>query len=443
MIFSWRNKRAARHAAKNEKLELISNMELKIPSHFRCPISLDLMRDPVTLSTGITYDRDSIEKWIEAGNNTCPITNQFLTNLDPVPNHTLRMMIQDWCVEKRSYGIERIPTPRIPISLYEVSEILSRIQAAKEQEDGEGCKEVVLKINALAKESDRNKRCILSQGTSGVLAATFEAFSKVPFDRNVGLLEEILSTLTTLMLPLDGDAKPYLGSNSSLHCLVWFLKNGNLSGRRNSVLALLHIFSSDQQKIDDLSEIGGAIEALLNLIKEPISPSTTNASLKLMYHIVSKSSSSANSEIIARLAKMGLVQMLLEMLVDCEKSICEKALGVLDEICRCDEGREKAYGNALTMPVLVKKLLRVSDLATQFSVSILWKLGKNEKCEGGHVLTEALQLGAFQKLLLLLQVGCADRTKEKASELLKLMNLYRDRAECIDSLDFKNIKRPF
>ncbi|XP_027098175.1 U-box domain-containing protein 21-like [Coffea arabica] len=442
MILSWRKKRAARRAAKKQNLEVTSNMELTIPSHFRCPISLELMKDPVTLSTGITYDRDSIEKWIEAGNSICPVTNQVLRSFEPVPNHALRMMIQDWCVEKRSYGIERIPTPRIPISSYEVSEILSGIQTAKDQQDAERCREMVLKIKELAKDSERNKRCISANGTGGVLAAAFKTFSKVPFEQNVELLEEILSALITIS-PLDGEAKSYLGSDSSLHCMVWFLKNGNLSGRRNSVLALIEIVSSDQRKIDELLEIGGAIEALVKLIKEPISPSTTKASLLLMYHIVSNPPSSANSKVIARLTEMELVKILLEMLVDCEKSICEKALGVLDEVCSYDEGMEKAYGNALSVPVLVKKLLRISDLATQFSVSILWKLCKNDKSEGGDVLVEALQLGAFQKLLLLLQVGSTDGTKEKTTELMKLMNVYRDRAECTDSLDFKNLKRSY
>ena len=31
--------------------------EVEVPDQFKCPISLDLMEDPVVLSTGITYDR--------------------------------------------------------------------------------------------------------------------------------------------------------------------------------------------------------------------------------------------------------------------------------------------------------------------------------------------------------------------------------------------------
>ncbi|CAM8957107.1 unnamed protein product [Rhodiola kirilowii] len=70
MISSWRRRRRSRRSEKKEELkdgEVAGGVELAIPSHFRCPISLDLMKDPVTLSTGISYDRESIETWIENG----------------------------------------------------------------------------------------------------------------------------------------------------------------------------------------------------------------------------------------------------------------------------------------------------------------------------------------------------------------------------------------
>lgn len=441
MISSWRRRRAARSGAKEQQRGKSRDLELTLPVHFRCPISLDLMKDPVTLSTGITYDRESIETWIEAGNVTCPISNQVLTSFELVPNHTIRKMIQDWCVENQSYGIERVPTPRIPVSSVEVLEMLSKITMASQRGDHVGCRELVAKIKALGQESERNKRCIVANKTGSALSAAFDTFSRASLNRNIAVLEEILSALT-LLFPLDAEAKSYLGSADSLHCMVWFLKGGDLSGRRNAVLALKVVLSSDDQhRIDALAEVEGALEALVKLIKEPICRTATNASLVVIYRMVK--SSYANENIIERFVGMGLVSLLSEMLVDAERSICEKALGVLDGVCGSEKGREKAYNHALTTPVLVKKLLRVSDLATEFSVSILWKLCKNEKREEGGVVIEALQVGAFQKLLLLLQVGCAERTKEKATELLKLLNLHRDRLECIDSTDFKDLKRPF
>lgn len=444
MISSWRRRRAGRRAAKLQQHaeDDLGSMELTIPNHFRCPISLDLMKDPVTLSTGITYDRESIDAWIEAGNRTCPTTKLVLTTLEPIPNHTIRKMIQDWCVDNRSFGIERIPTPRIPLSSVEVTEMLSKFKMAYRRQDEAACRELVATMKSKGKESERNKRCIVANGAAAVLSAAFEAFSSASFDKYVAVLEDILAALTW-MLPLDGDAKSYLGSAASLKCLVWLLKSGDLSARGNAVSTLKELLSSDRRKVYALSDIEGAKEALVELVKEPICPAATKTSLMVIFQMVSSSSSNSKEEIKLRFIEMGLVELLLDLLVDSEKTLCEKALGVLDCICSCDEGREKAYGHALTMPVLVKKLLRVSDLATEFSVSILWKLSKNEMREDGGVLVEALQVGAFQKLLLLLQVGCSDRTKEKTTELLKLLNIHREKLECIDSMDFKDLKRPF
>ncbi|KAL4317785.1 hypothetical protein GQ457_18G023890 [Hibiscus cannabinus] len=411
------------------------------------------MNDPVTLSSGITYDRESIEKWIEAGNSTCPLTNQVLTSLGPIPNHVTRRKIQDWCVENRSHGIERIPTPRVPISSVDASEIIRNIDIAHKKQDGERCRALVAKLKSLAKESERNKRCIANNGAGRALSEAFAAFSVTTtssFDDNIAVLEETLSALIT-MFPLDGEAKGYLGSAPPMHCLIWFLSSGDLSRQRNSVLALKELVSSmeDQRKTPNLFfdiEIEAAIEALFKLIKTPICPTSTKASLTIIHHMITSSSTSSSTrqKQVTKLVNLGIVPLLLETLVDSERATCEKALGVLDGIVDSERGREMACLNALTMPVLVKKILRVSNTATEFSVSILHKLCKEEQREDGGVLVEALQVGAFQKLLLLLQLGCVEKTKERVSELLKMLNLHRSKVECVDPMDnFRDLKRPF
>lgn len=434
MISSWRKRRASRRGGKDDQSNIMMEKELQIPSHFRCPISLDLMKDPVTLSTGITYDRESIEKWMEAGNFKCPTTNQVLTSAEPVPNHTIRKVIQDWCVENRSYGIERIPTPRIPVSSAEIQEILLKISVGCKNGDRIGCRDLAAKINRLAKESERNKRCIASSKTGGVLAEAFDVFTRGG-DQNAAVLDEILSTLT--LFPLDAEAKAFLGTSSSIDQIILSLTCGDLTRRRNAVLVLKELISYDKIKANELSEIRGIVEALIRMIKEPICPTTTKASLTIIYQLVT------SPKVSSKLIQTGMVPLLLELLVECDRSICEKALGILDRISSIDEGREAVCDNALGMPVLVKKILRVSNLATEFSVSILWKLCKMATREDDVVVDQALQVGAFQKLLVVLQVGCGERTKEKVTELLKLLNLSRYSLECVDSVDFKGIKRPF
>lgn len=58
-----------------------------------CPISMEIMADPVILPCGETYDRSAIEKWVlEKG--TCPTTRKRITLLSLVPNKAMKEYIQ-------------------------------------------------------------------------------------------------------------------------------------------------------------------------------------------------------------------------------------------------------------------------------------------------------------------------------------------------------------
>ena len=70
--------------------------KIPVPAHFSCPVSMELMVDPVMVVTGHTYDRSCIQRWLESGNKTCPVTGIKLRSLELTPNFALRMAIQDW-----------------------------------------------------------------------------------------------------------------------------------------------------------------------------------------------------------------------------------------------------------------------------------------------------------------------------------------------------------
>ena len=51
-----------------------------VPGMFLCPVSRELMSDPVVLvETGQIYDRPSIQEWFRMGNNTCPLTGDAIS----------------------------------------------------------------------------------------------------------------------------------------------------------------------------------------------------------------------------------------------------------------------------------------------------------------------------------------------------------------------------
>ncbi|XP_057854018.1 U-box domain-containing protein 4 [Cryptomeria japonica] len=68
-----------------------------IPADFRCPLSLELMSDPVIVASGQTYERAYIQQWLDQGMTTCPKTRQTLSHTNLIPNYTVKALIANWC----------------------------------------------------------------------------------------------------------------------------------------------------------------------------------------------------------------------------------------------------------------------------------------------------------------------------------------------------------
>ena len=73
--------------------EAADSREHAVPSGMCCPITCDVMVDPVMAADGHTYERASIETWLEQ-HETSPITNLVLDHKGLVPNHALRSSIE-------------------------------------------------------------------------------------------------------------------------------------------------------------------------------------------------------------------------------------------------------------------------------------------------------------------------------------------------------------
>uniref|UniRef100_A0A7S2DZP0 U-box domain-containing protein n=1 Tax=Helicotheca tamesis TaxID=374047 RepID=A0A7S2DZP0_9STRA len=76
----------------NEGRILAKNMS-KGMDVFLCPITRELMEDPVICADGHTYERYAIEMWLRT-NSRSPKTNQPLSSTQLIPNHALRNTIE-------------------------------------------------------------------------------------------------------------------------------------------------------------------------------------------------------------------------------------------------------------------------------------------------------------------------------------------------------------
>lgn len=79
-----------------------------VPHHFFCPISQDIMQDPVKTVDGHTYDRTSIERWFQQ-KHTSPLTGLPLPSIALETHATLRDQIESF--------VAALPPEQKPITL--------------------------------------------------------------------------------------------------------------------------------------------------------------------------------------------------------------------------------------------------------------------------------------------------------------------------------------
>ncbi len=66
---------------------------MKIRDEFICPITYELMREPVVASDGHTYEKNAIEKWLKTS-HTSPRNGETIDGTI-IPNYNLKKLIQD------------------------------------------------------------------------------------------------------------------------------------------------------------------------------------------------------------------------------------------------------------------------------------------------------------------------------------------------------------
>jgi hypothetical protein len=79
------------------------------PSEFVCPITCDIMREPLMCRSGLTFERSAILSWIQHHDGTCPLTRRTLSVRDLVSNRALQSRIRAWCLANEA--IELLDPP--------------------------------------------------------------------------------------------------------------------------------------------------------------------------------------------------------------------------------------------------------------------------------------------------------------------------------------------
>lgn len=224
--------------------------------------------------------------------------------------------------------------------------------------------------------------------------------------------QEALAILYSLQLSESG-LKSISAGGQFIDCLTDFLQFGDDYESRAYAAMMMKSMVEVCEPAQLINLRPGFFSGLARILKDQISQKASKATLKAL---ISATPWGRNR---MKAVEAGFVGILIDLLLDSssDKRYCEMALMVLDFLCQCADGRAELLKHGAGLAIVSKKILRVSQVASERAVRILHSISRFSATP--MVLQEMLQIGVVAKLCLLLQVDCGSKTKERAKEMLK------------------------
>ncbi|KAF5177363.1 U-box domain-containing protein [Thalictrum thalictroides] len=386
--------------------------QMNIPHLFRCPISLDLFQDPVTLCTGQTYDRSNIEKWLAAGNVTCPVTMQKLHDLSLVPNHTLQHLIHRWlCMDNRfnSEQHSKVFDPKLSlIVLKNNTEAKGTTPTTK--------LEALRRIRILSEESEWRRSSLIQLGFFPMLLQVL--FRKLSLEEgklsqeDSDIAEQAIHCVLNLLPFSDIQSLDMLKEASHLASFFILLEQGSAKIKMNLCYLVEAIASSRE-----ISLVLGQTQCLWGALIDRLHDNS-DASEAASKAILALCSIKPNRESFIR--EGGVNSLLSYISTPSTRPRTSNALATIKLLLESDSAKKVLVNNPNGIHILVKMVFggctdhhEGSDSAISSLLVIC-----NESVK---VREEAICAGILTQLLLLLQSQCSSRAKSKARMLLKLL----------------------
>ncbi|CAM8896858.1 unnamed protein product [Rhodiola kirilowii] len=271
VLCAIRDLRTRRKRSSSEISQEIRPETVSVPEEFQCPLSKGIMMDPVVVSSGQTYDRASIQKWLKAGNMTCPRTLQVLAHTFLTPNIIVRDLIEKW---------------------YNSNGLMESVRASKNSDNEGGVsgadrEHFVILLHKMScssvnsqKEAAKELR-LLTKRLPSFRALFGESLDSIPqlvrplCPRNPGpgesrplhpdLQEDVITTILNLSIH-DSNKKLVAETPKVVSILLDALQTGTTETRSNAAAALFTLSALDSNKV--LIGKSGALKFLISLLEE-------------------------------------------------------------------------------------------------------------------------------------------------------------------------------
>ncbi|KAL5713832.1 U-box domain-containing protein 15 [Ranunculus cassubicifolius] len=373
---------------------------LSIPHEFLCPITLEIMTDPVIVASGQTYERESIQKWFESNHRTCPKTRETLAHMSLAPNYALKNLILQWC-EKNKF---ELPKKEANSGDADSSCTEQNEQIASLVQNLSSChldvqRKAVKKIRMLSKESPENRVLVAENGGIPSLVQLLS----YPDSK----IQE--HTVTALLnLSIDEANKRLISKEAgAIRSIIEILQKGTIEGKENSAACLFSLSMLDENKvaIGTLDGIPPLVELLQN--------GTIRGKKDAITALFNLSLNQANK---AMAIKAGIIKPLLHLLANRNLGMVDEALSIFLLLASVPEGRT-AIGQLSFIETLVEFIKDGTPKNKECAVSVLLQLGMNNS----SFILVALQYGVFEHLLDVSKNG-TNRAQRKANSLLSYMS---------------------
>ncbi|KAJ0241155.1 U-box domain-containing protein 10 [Hirschfeldia incana] len=389
------NERLEKAITKSNDDDSKKSENLTIPEDFLCPISLELMKDPVIVSTGQTYERSYIQRWIDCGNLRCPKTQQKLGNFTLTPNYVLRSLISQWCTK---HHIEQ-PGGYMKISDGDLSGDMSAIRALVRKLSSRSLQDrrtALSELRSLSKRNTDNRILIAEAGAIPVLVNLLTS-------EDVETQEKAVTCV--LNLSIYESNKELIMLAGAVTSIVQVLRAGTEEAKENAAATLFSLSLADENKI--IIGASGAIPALVNLLENGSVRGKKDAATALFNLCIYEGNK-------GRAVRAGIVSPLVKMLTDTSSHrMVTEALTILSVLAG-NQDAKTAITRANGIPPLIALLQKDQPRNRENAAAILFALCKrdNEK------LVLIGRLGAVVPLMELSRDG-TERAKRKANSLLE------------------------
>ncbi|XP_009785565.1 U-box domain-containing protein 11 [Nicotiana tabacum] len=372
-----------------------------IPEEYLCPISLELMRDPVIVATGQTYERSFIQRWIDGGNTRCPKTQQMLQDLTLTPNIALRSLISDWCAKNNMEQPTALAYARIKRSdgsFRDVSGDIAAIDAIVRKlssRSTEDRRAAVAEIRSLSKRSTDNRILLAEAGAIPVLVNLLTSEDSQIQDNAV---------TSILNLSIFDSNKGLIMLAGAVPSIVQVLRAGSMEAKENAAATIFSLSLGDENKI--IIGASGAIPALVELLRTGSTRGKKDAATALFNLCIYQGNK-------GRAVRAGIIPALLTMLTDSSNCMVDEALTILSVLASHQEAKA-AIAKASTIPALIDLLRTGLPRNKENAAAILLSLCKRDP----ENLSCLRRLGALIPLSELANSG-TERAKRKAATLLE------------------------